>query len=296
MPVAILDGVDIYYEAEGELGGRPIVLIPGLGDQLIWWDETFVTGLVSRGYRVLRCDPRDVGHSTKFDKDCPDPWDGVRQIRIGQPFTMPYSIDDMASDIMQLIASLGLPTAHIMGNSLGGAIARSIALNAPHQVRSLITVGTHTGNLDIPATVGMTAALEDLLVAPVPRTRDAFIDYRLQVLRSLSGPTPPFSERYHIEREGLAFERSEDSLGRGRQTITAMLDTEDRSAALKSLKVPSLFVYGAFDVFTPPEAAADYRRLVPHARIELLLDAGHVLGTGHIPTLLGLVLDFLETA
>ena len=151
MPGITANGIQIEYETFGSPSDRPLLLIIGLGGQLIQWDENLCHDLVSRGHYVIRYDNRDVGLSTKSHKaDMPDVMGTWRKIINGDKSGVPYTIEDMADDGAGLLTALGIPCAHICGMSMGGFIAQTMTLRHPSRVLSLTSIYSNTGNPDLP--------------------------------------------------------------------------------------------------------------------------------------------------
>jgi pimeloyl-ACP methyl ester carboxylesterase len=263
------NGLEIEYEVHGDQKNPPLLLIMGLGAQLITWDDGFVDELVKRGFYVIRYDNRDSGLSTKMEAAGPADI-AAAYAGNGQPA---YTLDDLADDAVGVLDALHIPAAHIVGASMGGFIAQLVAINHPDRTLSLISIMSGPGGHDaIPPTPEAGAFL---VRAPGP-TRKEIITLGVESRRVLAGVDNPFdvdAERAKVER---AYDRSYYPLGFGRQLV-AILASHSRIPALKSVKVPTLVVHGADDPLVPPENGRRVAAAVPGARYLEFAGAGHNL-------------------
>lgn len=275
MPRLHANGIDIEYETHGDPKNPPLLLIMGLGVQLIHWDDGFVAELVRRGFYVIRFDNRDVGLSTKMDSAGIADLAGV----LAGEAEPPYSLDDMADDAAGLLDALHIKAAHIVGASMGGFIAQLVAINHPEHTLSLTSIMSGPGGHDaIPPTP---EALEALLRMPAP-TREEIIQNSIEARRIFAGEGNPFDvkeQRALIER---AYDRSYYPLGFGRQ-YAAILASKTRIPALRKVTVPTLVVHGADDPLVPPENGKRVAGAVPGARYLEFKGAGHNLPPGTWP-------------
>ena len=145
MPNIPVNGINLEYEEFGEQDATPLLLIMGLGAQMVRWHEAVCKQLASRGFRVIRYDNRDVGLSTKFHEQCPDPGQLLADVRQGKKVSLPYTLDDMADDAAGLLQALGIPAAHVVGASMGGALAQLFAIHHPRQMLTLTSIMSSTG-------------------------------------------------------------------------------------------------------------------------------------------------------
>ena len=165
MPNIRVNGISLEYEEFGEQSATPLLLIMGLGAQMVRWPEAFCQQLAGRGFRVIRYDNRDVGLSTKFHEQCPDPGPLLGDVIQGKSVDLPYTLDDMADDAAGLLPALGIPAAHVVGASMGGALAQLFAIHHPRQMLTLTSIMSSTGDPDLPQPAPEIMAL---LVQPVP--------------------------------------------------------------------------------------------------------------------------------
>ncbi len=263
------NGIEIEYEAHGDPKDPPMLLIMGLGAQLITWDDGFVDELVKRGFYVIRYDNRDSGLSTKIEAaGMPD----IAAAYAGnaQPA---YTLDDLADDAAAFLDALHIPAAHIVGASMGGFIAQLVAINHPEHTLSLTSIMSGPGGHDA---VPPTAEAGALLVRPPGPTREEIVALGLESRRVLAGAGNAFDEEDEKAKVERLYERSYYPLGFGRQLV-AILAARSRIPALRQIKVPALVVHGADDPLVPPENGRRVAAEVPGARYLEFPGAGHNL-------------------
>lgn len=241
MSRATHDGVEIEYETFGELGDPPLILINGLGSQLVNFEVEFCQGFVDRGFFVIRFDNRDVGLSTKFDGEV-DVMTTFVETMAGKPIDVPYLLSDMAKDAICVLDHLGIDRAHVLGVSMGGMIAQEMAIEYPNRVASLTSIMSSTGDPDVG---GPDPELLPMLVEKAPHERDAFIEHEIESARLLAGPDyfDPDRAREKAER---AYDRCFFPDGIARQLV-AILASGSRSDGLRRLDVKALVVHGDCD-------------------------------------------------
>ena len=233
-------GISIAYERFGNLDAPPVLLVMGLGMQMIGWSDGFCSSLAAHELHVIRFDNRDVGLSTHL-RAAPAP--DVMAALAGDASSASYTLSDMASDTVGLLDVLGLDSAHLVGASMGGMIAQTIAIELPGRVRSLTSIMSTTGA----RTVGQSTreALGALLTPPASSRRGA-MDRAVAIFRAIGSPGFEFDEAEVRERAGLAYERADDPLGVARQLL-AVIASGDRTAGLRSVRAPALVLHGAAD-------------------------------------------------
>ena len=266
------NGIEIEYEVHGDPNNSPLMLIMGLGVQLIHWDDKFVDELVQRGFYVIRFDNRDVGLSTKLESSGAADIAGV----LAGEAKPAYTLDDMADDAVGVLDALHIRAAHIVGASMGGFIAQLVAINHPDHTLSLTSIMSGPGGHDaIPPTP---EALEALVRMPAP-TREEIIENSIEARRIFAGRGNPFdveAQRTLVER---AYDRSYYPVGFGRQ-YAAIVASESRIPGLRQVNVPTLVVHGADDPLVPPENGRRVAAAVPGARYLELAGVGHNLPPG----------------
>ncbi|GAA0993482.1 alpha/beta hydrolase [Acrocarpospora macrocephala] len=258
-------GIDIEYEVFGT--GRPLLLIMGLGMQMVAWDEEFIELLVAEGHQVARFDNRDIGLSTHVD----GPADLMAALG-GDASAVPYTLEDMAADTAGLMDTLGWASAHVVGVSMGGMIAQTLAIAAPERVRSLTSIMSTPATALAPATDAAMAAL----LGPPARNRDEAIQRALEVFQVIGSPGYP-SEPDRIARvAGVSYDRCYDPKGSTRQLI-AITCAPDRTEGLRELNVPALVIHGDEDPLITPPGGVATADAIPGAKLLTYPGMGHDL-------------------
>ncbi len=270
--IAKVGDIEIAYDTFGDPSGPPLLLISGLGSQMILWNDDFCKQLASEGYWVIRFDNRDVGLSTKFD-DAGLP--NILALVSGKAVEVPYRISDMATDAVGLLDFLKIGAAHVVGASMGGMIAQSIAIHYPERIRTLTSIMSSTGNPNLPQPEPEVASI---LVTRPPSERAEYIDYSLEIWRILNGPKFPIDEQLVRERSGRAFDRSYYPYGTGRQ-LAAILASGSRNDALKDVRTPTLIIHGDEDPLIPVEGGIDTAETIPGAELMIIEGMGHTIPT-----------------
>lgn len=271
------NGIQIEYETLGNPSSRPLLLIIGLGGQLIQWDEALCRDLAERGHYVIRFDNRDVGMSTKFEEaGVPDLIETFGKLRRGEKIKTPYTLDDMADDAVGLLDALGIRKAHICGVSMGGMIAQTIAIRHPSRVLSLISIYSTTGNPQVPPPK---PEVMGLLIAPPPNEREANIEHMLSLFKTLAGTGFRLDEKWTRRVMAESYDRCFYPQGVVRQLV-AVLTQVNRAPALASVKAPTLVVHGTSDPLVPEEGGRDTAKAIPGAQLMLIEGMGHDLPHG----------------
>jgi pimeloyl-ACP methyl ester carboxylesterase len=262
-------GIEVAYERFGDPGAPPVLLIMGAGAQMINWPDGFWAELAGRGLHVIRFDNRDAGRSSHFpDGPVPD----LPAALAGDFSSVSYTLSDMAADAAGLLDVLGFASAHTAGASLGGMIAQAMAIERPARVRSLTSIMSTTGDRavgqpDFPALAGLGAP---------PPDRAGFIDWRIRSLRVVGSPGFEFDEAAVAETAGRAYDRDHDRLAMVRQSVAA-LASGDRTARLRSVRVPALVVHGAADRMCDVSGGRATAAAIPGAELVVLDGMGHSL-------------------
>jgi pimeloyl-ACP methyl ester carboxylesterase len=263
-------GIEIAYETFGEEGDPPALLVMGLGTQMIWWDDEFCSALADRGYRVIRFDNRDVGLSTHLH-DAPTP--DVMAALGGDTSSASYTLDDMADDAFGLLDALGIDSAHVVGVSMGGMIAQTMAIRQPARVRSLVSIMSTTGD----SAVGQpTQEATEALVAPMPSNRDEAIERTVSTWHTIRSPGFSYDEERTRELAELSHDRAFDPAGFGRQLL-AILASGDRTANLRRVDVPALVIHGDADILVQPSGGEATAAAIPGADLMIVEGMGHDL-------------------
>jgi len=274
MPTAAANGIEIAYEVIGRPQDRPLLLVMGLGTQMIHWDDELCAMLVKRGHRVIRFDNRDVGLSTKLvDHGVPNLMAAFATAARGGMVESAYTLSDMAADTAGLLDALDIGSAHVVGASLGGMIAQTLALEHPARVRSLTSIMSTPGDRDLP---GASPAAAAALLTPAPADREGNIARSVKVFRAIGSPGFPFDEDQVRERAGRAYDRCFHPAGTGRQLL-AILAAGGRREALGTLRVPALVIHGADDPLVPLACGVDTAEAIPGAERLIIEGMGHDL-------------------
>ena len=272
--IARANGIDLCYEIFGDPGAEPMLLIMGLGAQMIHWDDDFCRQLAARGFRVIRFDNRDIGQSGKFSggkRLTPLELLKLRFLKI--PVEAPYTLYDMAQDVIGLMDVLKIKSAHVVGASMGGMIAQEIAIAFPERVRSLTSIMSTTGNPKVPPPTREATAV---LMAPPTTTKEEYLERFAQTWKVLRAGSFPEDEALDRSRAERTFERGLNPAGVGRQ-LRAILASGSRKARLASVKAPTLVIHGTIDPLVRPEGGEDTAASIPGAKLLMIEGMGHAL-------------------
>jgi pimeloyl-ACP methyl ester carboxylesterase len=261
--------VDLCHDAFGDPDHPPVLLIMGLGFQLIHWPEHFCRQLAAEGFRVVRFDNRDAGRSTHLP---------------GRS----YTLEDMADDAVGLLDALGIGSAHVVGASLGGMIAQTMAIRHPGRVRSLASLMSTTGRRGVGRT--SVRVFRHLLGRP-PRTAAEAVERRMRVFATVGSPGFPQDVDDLRRVTALAYRREPDSRGARRRQHRAVRAGGDRTEALRRLAVPTVVVHGTADLMCHPSGGRATAEAVPGARLQLIPGMGHDLPRGAWPQLIRAIVD-----
>lgn len=277
MPRVKANGLDIAFDSFGPLDGEAILLVAGLGVQMIRWPDAFCAALAAHGFRVIRFDNRDAGASTHLDQHAPpDLGPLVAALMAGRRPEVPYTLHDMAADAVGLLDALAIPRAHVVGLSMGGMIAQIMSSEHPGRVLSLTSIMSGTGNPALPQAEPDVLAMM-MRPAPDPVLDEAgFVAHSLAFARRIAGPAHPVDDGAHrrlvLEEAG----RAHDPRGASRQ-LAAMVVAGDRRARLATIAVPALVIHGACDPLIPPACGADTAASITGAEFLLVEGMGHHL-------------------
>lgn len=283
-----VNGIQIAYEAAGDPKGVPLLLIMGLGMQLIAWPDDFVDGLVELGFRVIRFDNRDSGLSDKFDHaGSPNLPLAFLKTLVRWPLKSAYTLDDMAGDAIGVLDALGVAKAHVVGASMGGMIAQIVAARHPERVLSLTSIMSSSGRRGLPGPTREARAI--LMKRPAnPKDMESVIAHGANTFRVIGSPAYPTPDKQLRARVAQALKRNVCPGGVARQMV-AIAASGDRSKLLRQIKVPTLVIHGAADPLVPLACGQDTARQVPGARIEVIEGMGHDLPAQLIERLLALI-------
>ncbi len=285
MPRIAANGIQIEYEVHGPDAGPPLLLINGLGTQLISWVSELLDGLTQEGFRVIIFDNRDSGLSTDFDHFGPaDIPAAFKAARAKEPVKTPYNLDDMADDAAALLEALEIPSAHIAGSSNGGAIAQIFAYRHKDKTLSLASIMATSGRRGLPRpTEKATAWLNK--PRKTKSSRAEFIAEALETARTIGSPGFPLDETAVNARAGALFDRAYKPGGHGRQLLASIASSDTRVAHLNEIKAPTTIIHGADDPLVPVGCGEDVKNSIEGATMTVISGMGHDYPSGAVPTI-----------
>lgn len=295
MPNIRANNIDIYYEENGPADGPVILLVMGLGAQMIAWPDEFIHGLVSKGYRVIHYDNRDVGMSQRMEgAKTPHLVWTMFKARIGLPVRVPYTLGDMAADGIGLLDALGIDEAHVVGASMGGMIVQLMAANHPERTLSMTSIMSSSGKAGLP---GARADIQRqfMVKRPPDASREEAVAFGAELVSAFSYPDPARPENAHAEMAAKAFDRGYYPVGTRRQLLAIIADGS-RVERLKTIKVPTLVVHGGADPLVPKEGSEDIARHIPGARLEIIDEMAHDLPPSQVGRILDLIAGHAKQA
>jgi len=283
MTAVATNGITIEYESLGDPSAPAILLIMGLGMQLLAWPDAFCQGLVERGFRVIRFDNRDCGLSSKIRvRRQPNLVAALAAAWLRLPVRAPYTLDAMAADAVGLLDALAVPRAHIVGVSMGGMIAQVIAATHPDRVLSLTSIMSSSGSRKNPQP--RSDAKQALLSKPSdPHNLESVVDHMVGVFGIISSPAFPTDRDDLRERVARSVRRGYHPSGMRRQ-LAAIIASGDRRKLLQKITAPTLVIHGADDPLVPLEAGRDTARHIAGAQLMVIEGMGHDLPPGLMPT------------
>lgn len=288
MPTITANDLSLYYEDHGDPGAPAVLLIMGLGTQMIAWPQPLIDGLVAAGYRVVAYDNRDVGQSQWFTgaRSSGLVW-AMLASRLGLPFRAAYSLTDMARDAIGLLDALGIARAHVVGASMGGMIAQLVAFHAPDRVISLTSVMSSSGRPGLP---GPSPELRRRMTTPRPKSasREQLVAIGADALRAIAYPDPMRPDTAYAEMAARAYDRGYNPPGFVRQLLAIVADGS-RVERLAAICAPTLVVHGAADQLVPLACGQDSARCIPGARMEVIEEMAHDLPPSQIDRMIGLL-------
>lgn len=285
------NNIDIEIEDThpGDTTGRPVVLlIMGLGMQLIAWPPAMVQAIADAGFRVVRFDNRDIGLSQHFDHlGSPSLlWEGLK-FRLGWRICPPYSVQDMAADTVGVLDALQIAKAHVVGVSMGGMVAQRVAVLAPSRLLSLSSIMSSSGARGLPE--ASPAVTRVLLGRPAGKGVQAAVDHTARLLKAIGSPGFPTPDAELRDKVAAAAQRSFHPQGVLRQMVAIAADSS-RAAALAQVRAPTLVLHGRADPLVPMACGQDTARRIPGARFESIGGMGHDLPPGVVERLLALLI------
>lgn len=282
--------IELCYQTFGDAEDEAIVLIMGLTAPLTWWDADFCRQLAGRGYYVVRFDNRDAGRSTTLSQRVSKP--AILTAFAGRRTRAPYSISDMADDTVHLMDHLGLDVAHVVGVSMGGMIAQTIATEHSDRVRSLVSIMSTTGR----RTVGWQhPKLLPAVLAKRKPGREGYADISVRAWRLQASPEHRLSDAEYRQRAYETWEHGVSASGVRRQMM-AVLTQPDRTQALHSVRVPTTVIHGDADPLVHVSGGRATARAVPDAQLVVIEGMGHDLVRPHWDTIIDAIVRNAQRA
>lgn len=295
MPNIRANNIDIYYEENGPADGPVILLVMGLGTQMIAWPDELIQGLVVQGFRVIHYDNRDVGLSQRMDGAPAGNliW-AMLKLRFGLPVKTAYTLTDMAKDGIALLDALGIQKANVAGASMGGMIAQLMAAHYPDRVSTMTSIMSSSGRPGLP---GPRADIRKRLMAPRPSnpTREEAVRLGAESIEAISFADMKRPHDAFVDMAARAFDRGYYPIGMKRQLLAIIADGS-RVDRLKTVKVPTLVVHGGADPLVPKEGSEDIARLVPGARLEIIDEMAHDLPPSQVGRMVDLIAGHAKQA
>ena len=287
MPFAQIGSLRLAYESFGRRDATPLILIMGLGSQMLAWREGFCEQLAAQGFRVIRFDNRDIGLSSRVDSYVPPTLWTLTSRRFGHRVRPPYALSDMAQDVIGLMDALGIERSHLVGASMGGMIAQLCAINHRRRVLSLTSMMSTTGDPDLPGPDWRVQSR--WFRRPIPTEPRAQIKHLIQMRRLVGSPDFFDEEEVHNYFREVV-ERSPDRTGVPRQLL-AVLNALSRSGGLRRLRIPALVIHGSKDKLIPQVHGSRTATTIPGARLRILARLGHDLPRPLWPELVGRIAE-----
>jgi pimeloyl-ACP methyl ester carboxylesterase len=276
--------VELCYETFGNPADPTMLLIMGLGTQMLGWDTAFCEQLAARGFHVIRYDNRDIGHSTILD-DFPAPTLG--QIVRRDKGVVAYTLADMAADGVGLLDHLGIERAHLVGASMGGMIAQMIAARRPERVLSLVSIMSSTGS----RLSGQPAlSTYRLFLRPIARERDAYVRQAAELFEHIGSRGFDKDEDAFLEMLGAMHDRGH-SPGSSSRQLAAILTAGNRTAELRHITAPTLVIHGTADRLIRPSGGRATARAIPGAHLLTIEGMGHDLPRGAWPQITDAIVE-----
>jgi proline iminopeptidase len=284
MAAIAANGITIEYESLGDPLAPPILLIMGLGMQLVGWPDAFCQGLIERGFRIIRFDNRDSGLSSKIRvRRQPNLVAALAASWLRLPVRSPYTLDEMAADAVGLLHALDIPRAHVVGLSMGGMIAQVVAARYPERVLSLTSIMSSSGSRKV--SQPRPDAKRALLSKPRdPADPESVVDHLVRFFGVIGSPAFPTDRAALREQVAHSVRRGHHPAGVTRQLV-AILASGDRRKLLPKITAPTLVIHGAEDPLVPVEAGRDTARHIAGAKLMVIEGMGHDLAPGLVPIL-----------
>ena len=290
MPTITANNISLYYEDAGPADAPVILLVMGLGAQMIAWPDEMIQALVAKGFRVIHYDNRDVGMSQRMDgAAAPNLIWTMLKARLGLSVNVPYSLTDMAADGIGLLDALGVEKAHVVGASMGGMIVQLMAANHRDRLLSMTSIMSSSGAPGLP---GARADIQRrfMVKRPPDASRDEAVAFGAELVNAFSYPDPARPDNAHAEMAAVAFDRGYYPVGSRRQLLAIIADGS-RVERLKTITTPTLVIHGGADPLVPKDGSEDIARHIPNARLEIIDEMAHDLPPSQLGRIVALIAD-----
>ena len=272
------DGHEVCFETFGEASDPALLLTMGLATQMLGWHEDFCSALAGRGFHVIRYDNRDVGRSQKMSGRAPSTLQLLRRDKRAAS----YTLEDMAADGIGVLDHLGIERAHVMGASMGGMIAQTMAARFPDRVLSLVSMMSNTGAR---WSGQPSPRLYHVLLKNPPRDRAGYQEHAVWVFSKIGSPGFERDDEDLRRIAGMSYDRGINPAGSARQ-LAAIIHSGDRTPLLRTITAPTLVIHGDKDKLVPPSGGRATARAIPGARLLFIRGMGHDIPRGAWPQLL----------
>lgn len=288
--------ITLFYDDFGIATNPAVVLIPGLGGHNISWTEDFCQQIADAGFYIIRIDNRDAGLSPHFNDSAPiDLNELVKKLQNGEKVEVPYTLFNMADDVLHLLNSLAINKAHVIGRSMGGIIAQLVAAKAPDRIISLCPIMSSTGNPSLPQSE---PDVLNMLISPSINPKediDGYLNGQLAFYRRISSSSCPFDEEYYRDYILQALARNYSPQGTTRQ-IVAVIVTGDIRLHLVNITAPTLVIHGSIDPLFPLAAGQDIAHNIANATLEVIDGMGHETPPALNSNITNLIITHLQNA
>ncbi|MFT6408091.1 MAG: pimeloyl-ACP methyl ester carboxylesterase [Arenicella sp.] len=277
----------LAYDEFGDPSKPAIILVMGLGTQMIAWPEALCQGLADQGFRVIRFDNRDIGLSQQVEpKKQVNLMKLILRSKLGLSIRVPYTLRDMAADAIGVLDFLEIDRAHWVGASMGGMICQVVAAEHPERTLSLTSIMSTSGNPALPQP-GLRVA-KQLLMRPNRSNEKAYLKHGLETWAIIGSPDYPPNKQELSERILASLRRSYSPNGYTHQ-MAAIMESGDRRHLLRKIKVPTQVIHGKSDVLVPVEGGIDTAKHIKNSKLELIEGMGHDLPRQLIPRFITLI-------
>jgi pimeloyl-ACP methyl ester carboxylesterase len=287
--MASVGELEICYETFGSRDDPALLLVMGLGTQMIGWPDDFCQALAARGLHVIRYDNRDIGRSTHFRQERPPT---IKQLLLRDKTAASYSLADMADDGIGLLDRLGIERAHVAGASMGGMIAQTMAARHPDRVLSLASIMSNTGHR-WKGTPGL--RIYPMFMRRPADNREGAIESTLSTFRLIGSPGFPFEEEELRRIAQLSYERGYNPAGTARQ-LAAILAAGDRTDELRRITAPTVVIHGTRDRMVRPSGGRETAKAIPGARLVEIDGMGHDLPPGAWDRIIDAIVSNIQRA